>query len=243
MTEFQCKWCLEVFSCKKNLKRHIKNKHENQTRYLCPFCEVSRSRLDDLVRRHIKERHRDEWATHGSIDKIQKAIVTMTPAATPAQSEMPLLTDADMAELTRLALSPGLEQRLTAVIEGAALPETVDRQTAPVEMDQVVVDQEAMAPAEQELDNHQGACSSSLFEPEAAVTSEAYIPNSESVSTQTEPVSRDSRPDVSTSRHPDPCRREYCPHGRLQPVLRVITQGDRVERLIFCVECCILILQ
>jgi hypothetical protein len=122
-------------------------------------------------------------ATHGSVDKIQKAIGTMTPAATPAQSEMPLLTDADMAELTRLALSPRLEQHLTAVIKGATLPESVDRdkQTAPVEM---VVDQEPMAPAEQGLDHQhvvilQGACNSSLFASEAAVTAEAataYIP-------------------------------------------------------------------
>ena len=52
---FICKYCNNILSEKRNLKRHIKSEHEI-TNLRCEKCEFTTDRLDCL-KRHIKTKH------------------------------------------------------------------------------------------------------------------------------------------------------------------------------------------
>jgi hypothetical protein len=60
-----CSKCRREFSSKSNLRRHVKNVHQSDEKFYCPYCSTSRAKRDDLIRGHIRSAHRDQWIAEG----------------------------------------------------------------------------------------------------------------------------------------------------------------------------------
>ena len=53
---FKCETCERDFSCKENLKRHVKSVHENMKTYKCDYCDKYSNYRHHLTR-HVKTVH------------------------------------------------------------------------------------------------------------------------------------------------------------------------------------------
>ncbi|GFN91906.1 Zinc finger protein [Plakobranchus ocellatus] len=60
MDVFKCEDCPAVFSLRRNLTRHVRQKHSQgeAERFICDDCGASFSRFDNL-NKHLRERHTD----------------------------------------------------------------------------------------------------------------------------------------------------------------------------------------
>ena len=57
--EFKCQTCEKKFASKRNLRRHVRRIHENQTMHECGICEKKYT-LQENLRRHIRHIHTKE---------------------------------------------------------------------------------------------------------------------------------------------------------------------------------------
>ena len=69
-----CHLCDKTFSAKPNLKRHIQNSHGKGQRVQCPYCNKTRTRVDDLIRYHIVNNHPEKVAKVAKDKTIIKTV-------------------------------------------------------------------------------------------------------------------------------------------------------------------------
>ena len=69
-----CNICDKIFSAKPNLKRHIQNAHGKGQRVQCPYCNKTRTRVDDLIRHHIVNNHPEKVAEVAKDKTIIKTV-------------------------------------------------------------------------------------------------------------------------------------------------------------------------
>ena len=76
---FRCFDCSSLFSSRSALSRHKHAQHAQKVvKFQCPYCEHEGSRLDDVLRKHVRKEHLDKVPSTSSTD-IKSVVRTRVP--------------------------------------------------------------------------------------------------------------------------------------------------------------------